>query len=90
MNGIGPGEFRSREQGCDIEVAFGRGRRPDAHRLVRLPHMACTGIRVAEHRDRAIAEGLRGADDAARNLAAIGDQDFVERDHDVRSPRERQ
>ena len=53
----------------------------------RLPHVARTGIRVAEHRDRAIAKRLRGADDAARDLAAIGDQDFVERGHDVRSLR---
>ncbi len=33
----------------------------------------------AENRDRAIAHGFRRAGDAARNLAAIGDQYFLER-----------
>jgi len=40
--------------------------------------MRRAGIGVGEHRDGAIAQGMRGARDPAGDLAAIGDQDLAE------------
>jgi hypothetical protein len=39
------------------------------------------GVGIAEDGDGAIAEGLRGALDAAGDFTAVGDQDFVECRH---------
>src|SRR5262249_9652050 len=68
-----------RDDGVDLEIAVARRRRPDAHRLVRLAHMERVGVRVGVDRDGLDAEPLAGADDAARDLAAIGDEDLRER-----------
>ena len=65
----------------DVEIAVARRRRPDMHRLIGLAHMQRIGIGIAEDGDRAIAQRLRRAHDPARDLAAIGDQDFAEAAH---------
>ena len=67
----------------DIEVALGRGRRPDADRFVGHPHMQsfCVGIGIDRHRRD--PHPMRGADNAAGDLAAIGNQDLAE--HEVRA-----
>ena len=63
------------DQPVDREIAFARRRRPDRHRLVAHAHMEGAGIGVGIDRDRPHAEPLRGARDADRDLAPIGDQD---------------
>ena len=57
-----------------VQTSVGGGRGADAHRFVGLAHERHSGVDVGMHRDRADAERLRGADDAARDLAAVGDQ----------------
>ena len=78
MHRVGAGDFAGGEQGGHVEVGFARRRRPDADALVgeldvhRLP----VGGRI--DRDGGDAELLGRAQDAQRDLAAVGDQDFVE------------
>jgi hypothetical protein len=61
-----------------LEIALRRRRRPKPHRLVRHLHMRRPRVRVGIDGDRLDAHPLGGADDAAGDLATIGDQDFVE------------
>src|SRR5208282_2575259 len=84
MDGVGAGELCCCKQGVDIQITVLYWRRTDADSLIGLPPMQRVGIRVAEDRDRTIAESPRRADDAAGDLAAIGDQDFAELDHDLK------
>ena len=67
--------------GCDDpvdpEIALGRRRRADHDRLVSLAHMQRLGIGFGIDRDRHNPHPPRGADHAAGDLAAIGDQDFT-------------
>ena len=81
--------LRSREQRRDIEVAVARGRRTDAHRLVGLCGMqrALVGVRI--HSDGAIAHRARGADDAAGDLAPVGDENLREGGHRLPPPARR-
>ena len=61
-----------------LEVAF-RGRcRPQAHRLVRHQHVGGARVGIGINRDRLDPHALRGAEHAAGDLTAIGDQDFLE------------
>ena len=62
---------------CD-EVALGRSRRSDMHRLVSHPHERSTGIGVRIDSDGRDAHAARGGDNPAGDLAAIGNQDFLE------------
>ncbi len=78
MHGVGAGDLAGREQGGNVEVAVARRRRPDAHALVGETHMHGIGVGGGVHGDRRNAELLAGAQDAQRDLAAIGDQDFLE------------
>ena len=73
--------FRGRQHRLDIQITVLHRRRPDADSFIGVPHMQCVGVRIAVDRDRAIAQSLSRADDAAGDLAAIGDQDFAERGH---------
>jgi hypothetical protein len=89
MDGVRARELCGRQQGIDIQITVLCWRRPDADSLIGLPPMQRIGIRIAVDRDRAIAESSGRADDAAGDLAAIGDQDFAERDHDLKALGER-
>ena len=60
------------------QIALARRRRPDPDRLVRQRHVARLAIGVGIDGDGADAEALQRADDAAGDLAAIGDQDRIE------------
>ena len=72
----------------DIEVALGRGCRPDADRFVRHPHMQSFCIGIGINRHRRDPHPLRGADNAAGDLAAIGNQDLLKHDaRQIRPPR---
>ncbi len=61
-----------------VEIAFANGGRTDADRLISHPHVqrATVGFRV--HGDGAQTEPSRGANDAAGDLAAVGNQDALE------------
>ena len=81
MHGVGAGDLAGRENGGDVEIAvFGR-RRADAHALVGKAHMHGVGVGGGMHRHRRDAELLAGAQHAQRDLAAVGDEDFIEHGH---------
>ena len=69
--------------GCDdrrdVQIGLRRQRRADPHRLVGLAHMQRIAVGVGIDRDHAVTQAPRGAHDAQRDLAAVGDQDLVER-----------
>ena len=74
MDRVGVRNFGSGDDRGDIEVGIARRRRPDAHRMVGQPHVHRIGVGGGMHRDRLDAHFMRGAVDAQRDLAAIGDQ----------------
>ena len=78
MHGVGAGDLAGRENGGDVEVAVFRRRRPDADALVGKAHVHRVGVGGRMHRHRRDAELLAGAQDAQGDLAAIGDEDFIE------------
>ena len=78
MDRVRPGLLRRSDDLVAHEIAFGGGRGADMHRLVGLPHMQRPGVGVRIDRDRGHAHGARGADDAAGNLAAIGDKELLD------------
>src|SRR5204863_8261448 len=57
---------------------LGRGWRPYQHCLVSLAHMQRLGIGLGIDRDCRDPHPPRRADDAAGDLAAVGDQDLLE------------
>ena len=78
MHGVGAGDLAGRQNGGDVEIAvFGR-RRADAHALVGKAHVHGVGVGGGMHRHGRDAELLAGAQHAQRDLAAIGDEDFIE------------
>ena len=61
-----------------VEIALGRLRRTDADRFVGEAHREAVLVGVAKNRDRAQAKFPGGADDAHRDLAAVGYQKLIE------------
>jgi hypothetical protein len=57
-----------------VEVALARRRRSDRVRGVRRADVQRVSVDVAIDRDRTNTEVVTGADDAERDLAAIGDE----------------
>ena len=84
MHRVGAGDLAGRDQRRDVEIAVARRRRADADALVGEPHVHGVGVGGRMHRDGGDAEFLAGAQDAQRDLAAVGDQDLVE--HRPRPP----
>ena len=78
MDAGGAGRLRGSDDLADVEVALARRRRPDRVRLVRHPDEERPRVGFRMHRDRAHAEPLRGGNDPACDLAAVGDEDAVE------------
>ena len=78
MHRLGAGLLAGLDDLLDDQIRLRRRRRPDGHRLVRHLHVqrVAVGLRVDRH--RADAELARAFDDAAGDLAAVGDQDLVE------------
>src|SRR5712664_1957130 len=64
---------------CCVEIALARRRGADRVRRVGSAHVQRVAIDIAVHGDRADAEVVAGANDAKRDLAAIGDEDGGER-----------
>ena len=69
------------DDGIAEQIGFGGRRRSEPHRLVGRLDMQRRGIGVRIDRDSGDAHAPRGADDAAGDLAAVGDQDFIEHRH---------
>ena len=76
MNGIDIGDLRGRDDGRDIQIALRRSRRPDADRLVGKTDVERVAVRLAVDGNRADPEFFAGADDAKRDFAAVGDEQF--------------
>ena len=62
----------------NVEVALARGGRADADGLVGESHVQRFAVGLGVDGDGLDAELAAGADDAQGDLAAIGDQDFLE------------
>ena len=86
MDGFRAARPRRLQHALDIEIAVARPRRPEQHSLVGLGdmHRAAIGLRI--DRNRTQAHGARGADHAAGDLAAIGDQERAEAPVHLPSP----
>ena len=78
MHRLGAGFAAGLDDPLDAQIALGRRRRADRHRLVGLAHMQRLGIGIGIDRDGRDPHPPRRSDDPAGDLAAIGDQDFVE------------
>ena len=79
VNRDGVRDLRGRDDGGHIEVTLLRARWLDADGLVREEHVLQRGVGGRVHGHRLDAELTAGAEDAKSNLAAVGDQDFIER-----------
>ena len=67
------------DHGVDVEVAQGRGGRAEPVRLVGRADVQRVPVGIRVHGDRAQAETAAGAEDAAGDLAAIGDEHRTDR-----------
>jgi hypothetical protein len=88
MHGLRAGLLAGIDDLLDDQIAFRRRRRTDMHGLVSHAHMQRAIIGIGIHRHRFDAELAAGLDDAASDLATVGDQDLVEQlgCHDTRHP----
>ncbi len=75
MYRVGPGPCSRVEQAIDRQVALGGRRRADGHGLVGRPHVGRRAIGRGVDGDGLESLFMAGADDAERDLAAIGDED---------------
>ena len=78
VHGLGAGVAAGLDDGLDLEVALGGGRGADPHGDVGLAHVPGAGVGVGIDGDRADAQGAQGADHAAGDLAAVGDEHGAE------------
>ena len=76
MHRVRAGDLAGGEQRIDVEIAVARGRRADADALVGEAHMHRVGVGGRMHRDGRHAELLARAQNAQRDLSAVGDEDF--------------
>src|ERR1700728_806265 len=83
MDGVDVGDFRGADDGGDIQIALSRARRPDADGLVGKANVQRMAVGFAVDSNGADTEFFAGADDAQRDFATIGDEDFTK--HSFRS-----
>jgi len=74
----GPGTLGGLDDRLDPEVALGGRRRSDQIRLVRERNMERGAVGLRIDGDRPEPELSESAEDADRNLSAVGDQNLVE------------
>ena len=74
MDRLRAGGTRGLEDAVGAQIAVGRARRPDGIGGIGEQHVLRPRISLGEDGDGADAHAPRGADDAAGNLAAIGDE----------------
>ena len=78
MHGIGAGDLAGGDEGGNVEVAFARRRRPDAHTFIREPHVHGVGIGRRMDGDGRDPELAAGTLHAQCNLSPVGNQNLVE------------
>src|SRR5581483_3121820 len=78
VNRVNVSEFRRADDRGDVQVTLRGRRRADADGLVGEADVQGVAVGFRMHRDGFDIELLAGPDDAAGDLAAIGDQDFLE------------
>jgi hypothetical protein len=78
---VGAGVGGGGEQALDVEVRVAHGGRADEDGAVGEADVGGVGVGLAVDGDGAVAEGVGAADDAAGDLAAVGDQDGAEGRH---------
>ena len=81
MDRVGAGDLGRGQDRHRVQVAVGGLGRADADALVGEADMHGRGVGRGVDRDRGDAHLAAGAQDAQRDLAAIGDQDLVEHAH---------
>jgi hypothetical protein len=79
VHGVGTCVLRDAEQLVDDEIALGGGGRTDVKGLVGEPHVQRGAVGVGVDGDRLDAELAAGADDAHRDLAAVGHEHASDR-----------
>ncbi len=75
VDGFRAGLLRGGNHGFDIEIAFARGGRADAHGFIGHRNVQSARIRIGINRDGAYPQALRGAHYAGGDFAAIGDEE---------------
>ena len=75
---VGAGDLGGGDQARNVEIRLARRRRADADVVVGEANVERLAIGLGVHGDRLHAELAAGADDAQRDLAAVGDEDFLE------------
>ena len=78
MDGVALGRGCGGDEGRDAQIAVGRERWPDVNRAVGEADVEALAVGGRVHGDGLDAELAAGADDADRDLAAVGDQDALE------------
>ena len=78
VDGVRAGLFAGRDDILDHQVAFGRRRRTDAHRLVRLFGMQRVFVGIRVHRNGGDPHFSRSSKHPAGDLATIGYQNLIE------------
>jgi hypothetical protein len=81
MDGGSPRPLGDLDDPVYLEIALTSRRRTDEMRLVRHLHEKCLRIGLRIDRDRAHPQPLGSTDDAAGDLAAVGNQDALEHFH---------
>ena len=87
MDGLRAGSLRNRDNRLAVEIAGAGRRRTEPHCLVADRDMERIGVGIGIDGDGADAHPSRRPGDAARDLAAIGDQDLVKHRRHVRRAR---
>ena len=77
MNRVGARHLGGADDGRHVQVTVGAARRADADILIGKPHMKRIFVGLGVHRDGFDAKLAARDDDAHRDFAAIGDQDFL-------------
>ena len=77
MDCVRMADFRRRNNRRNVQIAVGGRRRSDADGFIREADVHRLGIRRRMDRDRFNSHFMRGTMDAKRNLATVGDQDFL-------------
>jgi hypothetical protein len=78
MDGVDVRDFRGADDGGNVQIAARALGRPDANGFVGEAHVQAVAVGFRINGDGADSQVLARADDAHRNLATIGDQDFLE------------
>ncbi len=78
MDGLGAGRFRCGNHRIDPQVAVGRGGASNLYGFADHLHMQGVGVGCGVNAGNRDPEPMAGSRDPAGDLAAIGNQDFLE------------